>query len=327
MSFQNIPPVETSDKFLDFAFSKANKTADMMRETVKDVPKYKSKKIEMAKIETVEEVLTKHFDRITTSFPNFENLTEFYETLLKTYLDIKELKTALGSVAWASTKVKQFSREYLKRMSGAQSSFDMNKLRRSYYGRISSVLKQIKKFLVFLENTRRILKTFPTIKTDIFTVAISGFPNVGKSTLLSKLTPAKPEIDTYAFTTKTLNLGYAKYDLFKIQYIDTPGTLDRKDKQNEIEMQANLAIKYVANMICYVFDLTETSATLKDQLKLLKKLKDFDKPIICYLSKTDLIAKDILENFEKEFENKKIPLCTSQKELEKTIISFVKKQM
>jgi nucleolar GTP-binding protein len=325
MSFNEIPPVETSEKYLDFAFAKANKIAEEMRSNVKDTPLYKSKKIEIAKIETIQEVLTTHFDRVVKSFPNFEGLSEFYEELLKTYVRIGDVRTALGSVAWGSQKVKDFSRENLKRLSGAQRSFDMNRIRRAYYGRISSVLKQLKKHLLLLDDTRRILKTFPTIKENIFTVTIAGFPNVGKSTLLSKITNAKPEIDSYAFTTKSLNLGYSKAGLMKIQYVDTPGTLNRFEKMNEIERQAHLAIKYVSNVICYVFDLTEDSADLKDQKKLLEALKDFKKPILCYLSKTDVVDKDIIKEFMKEFKGKKIPIYDDLEELEKEIQKFAKK--
>ena len=45
------------------------------------------------------------------------------------------------------------------------------------------------------------MKDYPTIKTSLFTVAICGFPNVGKTTLLSKMTPSEPEISNYSFTT------------------------------------------------------------------------------------------------------------------------------
>src|SRR3989339_56236 len=143
------------------------------------------------------------------------------------------------------------------------------------------------------------MKDFPAIKTDLYTVAITGFPNIGKSTLLSRITPAKPEIKAYAFTTKGLNLGYAKIGIHKIQYIDTPGVLAR-DRVNAIEEQAHLVLKYVANLIVYVIDLTEPYP-LKIQEKLLKELKDHDKPIIVYLSKTDIIDKSIIAKAKKKY--------------------------
>ena len=47
------------------------------------------------------------------------------------------------------------------------------------------------------------------IKKFSLDVALFGFPNVGKSTLLSKLTPSKPKIANYSFTTKRINMGYS----------------------------------------------------------------------------------------------------------------------
>ena len=65
---------------------------------------------------------------------------------------------------------------------------------------------------------------------------------------------------------------------------------------NYIEKQAYLAIKHCAHLLVYVLDLTEVYP-LKDQLKLLENLRAFKKPIIVYLSKTDLLSKEKLEPF------------------------------
>jgi nucleolar GTP-binding protein len=83
-------------------------------------------------------------------------------------------------------------------------------------------------------------------------VAIAGFPNVGKSTLLNRLTGATAETNAYAFTTKSLNMGAIEYRHNTIQFIDTPGTLARPEKMNDIERQAYLAMKYAAHLIIYV---------------------------------------------------------------------------
>lgn len=131
-------------------------------------------------------------------------------------------------------------------------------------GRISSTIKKIKKELLFLEQARRVMKDFPTIKTKLTTIAIAGFPNVGKSTLLSQLTTARPQIANYAFTTTIINIGYTTINHNKLQFVDTPGTLNRIDKMNTVELQAHIALRYAAEHIIYVFDLTEGYA-LKDQ--------------------------------------------------------------
>ena len=72
--------------------------------------------------------------------------------------------------------------------------------------------------------------------------------------------------------------------------VDVPGTLNRFNKMNNIEKQAHLAIKYLAERMIYVFDPTE-SYPMEEQITLFKKLKnDFpDVPMTSYLSKTDLV--------------------------------------
>ncbi len=131
----------------------------------------------------------------------------------------------------------------------------------------------------------------------MYTIAIAGFPNVGKSTLLSKLTTAKPEIKAYAFTTKTLNLGYYRKHPYTLQIIDTPGTLTRFNKMNAIEQQAYLALQYAAHLIVYIYDLTEASYPLSDQEKLYTHMQELDKPMIVYLSKTDLLTPHQVHTF------------------------------
>ncbi|MGF1530691.1 MAG: GTPase ObgE [Puniceicoccaceae bacterium] len=59
-------------------------------------------------------------------------------------------------------------------------------------------------------------------------VGLVGFPNAGKSTLLSRLTKAKPEIGAYAFTTLTPSVGYTEYDdrYRRLRMADVPGLID-----------------------------------------------------------------------------------------------------
>jgi len=329
MGFSDLPTIETADTYLDNAFKKARTMA--RDHTLGDHEKSKiqrEKTLGLIKINAVKDYLIAQFDNIIAKYPNMDNLSEFYIQLLRLTLNFKQLKKSLGSLNWANDQIRILNRVTRPKLLGATEVAQAQQAQSAYYGRISSVIKQIKKELEYLHLARQMMRTYPSIKENLFTVCIAGFPNVGKSTLLSKITPAKPEIGSYAFTTKQLNLGYATKEGIKFQFIDTPGTLNRIEKMNPIEKQAYLAIRYVAKAIIYVFDITEESGyMLKDQQKLLKVLKETGKQIYCFLSRTDLLTQNEIDAFMKTFEKKKIPLFTSFDDLQKELLAQYKKDV
>lgn len=300
MSFQSIPKVESPDFYLDIAFRRAKEKTEQFRGKVKITKERidKSKTIELRRIDLVKSRLNESMNSILKSFPSFSSLDPFYRELVNVTLDYYQLKKSLAAVKWFRDKVTVFFRIYNKKIKYTKEIEKVNFYRREFYGRISSLIKRIKKNLEYLEFTRKTLREFPVVKTSVRTIVIVGFPNVGKTTLLYKLTGSKPEINTYAFTTKGINIGYIGKK--EVQILDTPGTLNRFEKMNDIEKQAHLALKYLAKEIIYVFDLTELYP-IEKQIKLYEKIKEEHKDVLIYLSKQDILKKEQKTEFKKKF--------------------------
>jgi len=307
MNFQGLKKIEDDRFYIDLAFRRANERASDVRGTkkMKGTRLEKSKRIEVMRIDVIKDVLSERLIGILKSFPDIESLPEFYKELIKCTVDYASLKKSLGALNWARKKVLEMHKKYSAKIRKCMELSKINTFRREFYGRVSSVLSQIKTNLKTIENARKSMKNYPAIKTGVTTIAIAGFPNVGKTTLLFKLTGSKPDIQPYAFTTKGINVGYIKKAGKKIQFLDTPGTLDRFEKMNNIEKVAFLALKMLAEKIIYVFDLTEPYP-LEDQIRLFNKIKAMKKNVIPYLSKTDIIDKKIIEEFLKKYKIKAI---------------------
>ena len=78
-------------------------------------------------------------------------------------------------------------------------------------------------------------------------------------------------------------------DLQKIQVLDVPGTLARADKMNLIELQAELVVRELADVIVFVADVSGTSGHLLPEQQALLRHLGIRKPVLLYLSKTDLV--------------------------------------
>jgi nucleolar GTP-binding protein len=319
MNFQDLRNIENPDFYLDIAFRRAKERVEVHRGRIACKSQIdKSQQVEIYKLKVISDTLVSQLEKIIKSFPSIDSLPDFYRELVKVTLDYEELKKSLGGVNWAREKVGHFFRIYQANIARCQDLQKINAYRREFYGRVSSLLKQIKDELATIEKARKIMKGYPNVKTSLPTIAIAGFPNVGKTTLLSKLTGSKPDIQPYAFTTREINIGYLKVDDKRIQFLDTPGTLDRFEKMNNIEKQAYLAIKLCAEKIIYVFDLTEASFPIEQQIALYENTKKFDKPIICYLSKTDMMEKGKADAFKKKYH-----CITDMDELKKEVSKIV----
>ncbi|MFH1100454.1 MAG: GTPase [Methanobacteriota archaeon] len=286
----NLPFIRSADEIIDHAIKKTKKIQISDRNI-----EYKKKKEIIAKTETFVSVLTSELEHYVKEFPSIGHLSLFHQDILNIYLQTDRLKKALGAVDWArKTSNKIYFREK-RRLKKTETVMYLQCKQKELYGRLSSVVEQIDDQLQILIQAHKLMKHLPEI-TDVPTIVIAGYPNVGKSSLLRCLSDAKPEVAPYPFTTKEIHVGHIHRTIRHIKYqyqvIDTPGLLDRPmEEKNQIERQAISALTHLADLIVFVMDPSETSGYLMDdQYHLLERMKKLfiDTPLIIVENKVDV---------------------------------------
>ena len=126
-------------------------------------------------------------------------------------------------------------------------------------------------------------------------VGIVGQPNVGKSTLLAKLSSAKPKIANYPFTTLTPNLGIVKLNNHQSFVLaDIPGLIEGAHRGKGLGIKF---LKHIQRTKLLLYLLDATSEDVKsDYQTLLKEIELFDsllsqRPQVVVLNKIDLLPK------------------------------------
>lgn len=295
--------VPTHTEMIDIAFRRATAAASRIRGLAKQRKRTRSQKsqaTEIARISTVQESLEKQVNLLLNGFPQFDELDPFYQDLMLCTVDVDQFRKDLGALGWAVKKVRELCNNTRQKIRKSRDLEAIVTYRKACYGRVASVIKQIRNSLLQLDQVRKAIRSFPSVRTTMPTVVIAGFPNVGKTTILKALTGSAPKIASYPFTTKKLMISY--FD--DVQIIDTPGLLDRPlRKRNDIERQAILALKHLAKIIVFVFDPSESCGySFLEQTKLFQEVKKaFKIPIIIVLNKVDLLEPALAKKYKEKF--------------------------
>ncbi len=123
-------------------------------------------------------------------------------------------------------------------------------------------------------------------------IGIIGMPNAGKSSLLSKLTKAKPKIANYPFTTLNPNLGVANYRDKEITIADIPGLIEGAHEGVGLGDKFLRHIERCKSLV-HLIDITEKNI-LENYLKIRKELSKYSdnltkKKEIIVFNKVDII--------------------------------------
>ncbi len=128
---------------------------------------------------------------------------------------------------------------------------------------------------------------------SIADVGLVGFPNVGKSTILSVVTAARPKIANYHFTTLQPNLGIVKHDDYSFVLADIPGLVEGASEGVGL---GHAFLRHVerTRMLLHVLDIagSEGRDPLEDYDAIMKELEAYgdlkDRPMIVVANKMDL---------------------------------------
>ncbi len=131
-----------------------------------------------------------------------------------------------------------------------------------------------------------------------------GFPNAGKSTLLSVITAAKPKIADYAFTTLTPQLGIVEYRNGKSFCIaDLPGIIEGAAEGKGL---GHRFLRHIERNAVLLFLIPSDSKDHKKEFEiLLNELKEYNpemlqKDFVIAISKSDMLDDELKEAIEKE---------------------------
>jgi nucleolar GTP-binding protein len=233
------------------------------------------------------------YEEFILSFPSIDDLHPFYRESLSLIVsgDLNKVKKCLASI-WNAVKIaRSLLIKYINQIKYAVQQ-DPNILMRQGFGRASSVLRSVRNCIDWLVEVSKKTKQLKAIDPNLPIIIVSGPPNVGKSTLVSRISTAKPEIAHYPFTTKEIHVGHIKIsDDILVQVIDTPGLLDRPmQERNIIEKKAINALSNLRGVIIFMIDVSKNSFySSQEQINLLKEILNLNKPTIICLNKIDNI--------------------------------------
>jgi GTP-binding protein len=147
---------------------------------------------------------------------------------------------------------------------------------------------------------------------SIADVGLVGFPNAGKSTLISRLSNAKPEIAPYPFTTRRPNLGVVGFDDFYSYVIaDIPGLIEGASQGKGLGHEFLRHIERT-KVLAFVLDVSDfAQIPPKEAFEILRReLENYSpdllkKPAIVVLNKIDAVSDpSVIEELKKYFKEK-----------------------
>ncbi|KAG7088681.1 hypothetical protein E1B28_012652 [Marasmius oreades] len=285
-----IAPVPTATDFLDIILSRTQrKTPTVIHKNFKIS---RIRNFYMRKVKFTQDSFDEKLGAILQEFPILDDLHPFLSSLMNVLYDKNHYKLALGQLRTARHLIDHVAKDYVRLLKFGDSLYRCKQLKRAALGRMATIMRRQKDPLAYLEQVRQHISRLPAIDPNTRTLLICGYPNVGKSSFINKVTRADVDVQPYAFTTKSLFVGHLDYKYLRWQVIDTPGILDHPlEEMNTIEMQSITALAHLKSCVLYFMDLSEQCGyTVEAQCKLFHSIKPLfgGKPTLLVINKVDV---------------------------------------
>ena len=220
--------------------------------------------------------------------------TPFEESLVAHAFGSGTLERSVVRVRRAEERIRGLAQAAERATKGASGSEELGDQIRAFYGRLSSFVREVDRDIETLRAIGRFIDERPRLDPAAPTLVIAGFPNVGKSSLVARLSSAHPKVADYPFTTLSIAVGHADLGFDRLQVLDTPGVLGRSGKANPAEAEARTAVGAAATVVLFVIDPSgKCGYPVEDQEQLLAMWRDeFPQlPIVEVETKCDLVRR------------------------------------
>lgn len=295
-NFKKITVVPNGKDFVDIILSRTQRQTPTVVHKGYAISRIRS--FYMRKVKYTQTNFHEKLSTIIDEFPRLDDIHPFYGDLLHVLYNKDHYKLALGQINTARNLIGKIAKDYVKLLKYADSLYRCKSLKVAALGRMCTVTKRIGPSLAYLEQIRQHMARLPSIDPNTRTILICGYPNVGKSSFINKITRADVDVQPYAFTTKSLFVGHTDYKYLRYQVIDTPGILDRPfEDRNIIEMCSITALAHLRAAILFFLDISGSCGyTIAQQAALFHSIKSLfmNKPLIIVCNKTDLLPLDKL---------------------------------
>ncbi|XP_010908039.1 nucleolar GTP-binding protein 1 [Elaeis guineensis] len=289
-NFKKITVVPSGKDFIDIILSRTQRQTPTV--VHKGYAISRLRKFYMRKVKFTQQNFHEKLTAIIDEFPRLDDIHPFYGDLLHVLYNKDHYKLALGQINTARNIIGKIAKDYVKLLKYGDSLYRCKCLKVAALGRMCTVIKRIGPSLAYLEQIRQHMARLPSIDPNTRTILICGYPNVGKSSFINKITRADVDVQPYAFTTKSLFVGHTDYKYLRYQVIDTPGILDRPfEDRNIIEMCSITALAHLRAAVLFFLDISGSCGySIAQQAALFHSIKSLfmNKPLLIVCNKIDL---------------------------------------